>query len=97
MVKRTVLQKQRVAVVVTGIHNNAVLISNHKNTVQMDRFRVVAHACSHVFVSAFVLYDIAEMKQQGKTDEAKELSDRLIQDGRTHEEVEEGVRQMQKW
>ena len=27
----------------TDIHNNAVLISNHKNTVQTDRFRVVAH------------------------------------------------------
>ena len=26
----------------TEIHNNAVLISNHKNTVQTDRFRVVA-------------------------------------------------------
>ena len=28
----------------TEIHNNSVLISNHKNTVQTDRFRVVAHA-----------------------------------------------------
>ena len=54
-------------------------------------------ACSRVFVSAFVLYDIAEMKRQGKTDEAKELSDRLVQDGWTCEEVEEGVRQMQEW
>ena len=54
-------------------------------------------ACSRVFISAFVLYDIAEMKRQGKTDEVKELSDRLVQDGWRCEEVEEGVRQMQKW
>ena len=53
-------------------------------------------ACSRVFVLAFVLYDIAEMKRQGKTDEAKELSDRLVQDGWTCEEVEEGVRQIQE-
>ena len=54
-------------------------------------------ACSRVFISAFVLYDIAEMKRQGKTDDAKELSDRLVQDGWTREGVEEGVRQMQEW
>ena len=54
-------------------------------------------ACSRVFISAFVLYDIAEMKRQGKTNEAKELSDRLVQDGWKREEVEEGVSQMQEW
>ena len=54
-------------------------------------------ACSRVFISTFVLYDIAEMKRQGKTDEASELSDRLVRDGWTREGVEEGVRQMQEW
>ena len=37
------------------------------------------------------------MKRQGKTDEASELSDRLVRDGWTREGVEEGVRQMQEW
>ena len=54
-------------------------------------------ACSRVFISAFPLYVIAEMKRQGKTDDAKELSDCLVQDGGIREEVEEGVRQMQEW
>lgn len=54
-------------------------------------------ACSRVFISVFPLYDIAEMKRQGKTDEAKELSDRLVQDGWIREGVEEGVRQIHEW
>ena len=54
-------------------------------------------ACSRVFISTFVLYDIAEMERQGKTEEASELSDRLVQDEWTREGVEEGVRQMQEW
>ena len=41
---KRVLKKQLVAVILTEDHNNSVLISNHKNTVQTDRFRVVAHS-----------------------------------------------------
>ena len=41
---RILLWKQQAAVAVTLSHNNPVLISNHKNTVQTDRFRVVAHS-----------------------------------------------------
>ena len=40
---RILLWKQQAAVAVTLSHNNPVLISNHKNTIQTDRFRVVAH------------------------------------------------------
>ena len=40
--KNGTAQTAQVAVGVTEIHSNAVLISNHKNTIQRDRFRVVA-------------------------------------------------------
>ena len=46
--KRTCLQKQTVAVVVTGIDKNTVLISIDKNTGQTARIRAVAHTLGSV-------------------------------------------------
>ena len=54
--KRTCLQKQTVAVVLTGIDKNTVLISNDKNSGQTARIRAVAHddATSEHYSMSFV-------------------------------------------
>ena len=59
-----------------------------------DHYWRCFEACSRVFISGFVLYDVAQLELQGEKDEAKALSDCLERDGWTPEGVEEGVRQM---
>lgn len=59
-----------------------------------DHYWRCFEACSRVFISGFVLYDVAQLERQGEKDEAKALSDCLERDGWTPEGVEEGVRHM---